>query len=55
MKVFKDTVKIGYKELGYKELGYNEHPVITNKINTFGWFQSFIGNVFSAITNKTRL
>ena len=37
--------KIGLKnintvKLGYNELGYNEHPVITNKINTDGWFQS---------------
>jgi len=30
----KNTVK-----LGYNELGYNEHPVITNKMNSFGWFQ----------------
>jgi len=21
------------------KLGYNEHPVITNKMNSFGWFQ----------------
>ncbi len=31
----KHTVK-----LGYNELGYNEHPVITNKIKSNGWFQS---------------
>jgi len=28
-------------KLGYNELGYNEHPVIKNKTNTIGWFQSF--------------
>ena len=36
-----NTVKLGYNELGYNELGYNEHPVITNKMNSIGWFQSF--------------
>jgi hypothetical protein len=35
------TVKLGYNELGYNELGYNEHPVITNKMKSNGWFQSF--------------
>jgi hypothetical protein len=28
-------------KLGYNELGYNEHPVITNKMKSNGWFQSF--------------
>jgi len=32
-------------KLGYNELGYNEHPVITNKLNTFGWFRSFLGYI----------
>ena len=31
----------GTVKLGYNELGCNEHPVITNKMNTVGWFQSF--------------
>ena len=35
-KGIKNTVK-----LGYNELGYNEHPVITNKLNTLGWYKSF--------------
>ncbi len=34
--VFGTTVK-----LGYNELGYNEHPDITNKLNSFGWFELF--------------
>ena len=36
-----NTVKLGYNEHGYNEHGYNEHPVITNKMNTVSWFQSF--------------
>ncbi len=28
-------------KLGYNKLGYNEHPVITNKLNTFGWSKLF--------------
>jgi hypothetical protein len=31
--------ELGYDELGYDELGYNEHPTITNKVSTVGWFQ----------------
>ncbi len=50
IKFFTDTVK-----LGYNELGYNEHPVITNKKKSNGWFQSFLWRIFSVITNKTRL
>ncbi len=42
-------------KLGYNELGYNEHPVITNKTKSNGWFQSFLWHIFSVITNKTRL
>ncbi len=33
--------ELGYNELGYNELGYNEHPDITNKLNSFGWFELF--------------
>ena len=32
-QIFAITVK-----LGYNELGYNEHPVITNKVISLGWF-----------------
>jgi hypothetical protein len=40
-------------KLGYNEIGYNVNSVITNKMNTAGWFQSFRWNIFSIITNKT--
>ncbi len=42
-------------KLGYNELGYNEHPDITNKLNSFGWFELFQGYIFPVITNRTRL
>ena len=37
------TIIVSYRtvKLGYNELGYNEHPVITNKVKTLGWFGSF--------------
>ena len=41
---FKNEIKSSYVytvKLGYNELGYNEHPVITNELNTIGWFKSF--------------
>ncbi len=28
-------------KLGYNELGYNEHPDVTNKLKSFGWFELF--------------
>jgi hypothetical protein len=30
--------KVYTVKLGYNELGYNEHPVITNKMKSNGWF-----------------
>ncbi len=35
-RLFTTTVK-----LGYNELGYNEYPLISNKLNTLGWYRSF--------------
>ena len=29
------TIKLRYNDIGYKD-----HPVITNTMNAFGWFQS---------------
>jgi len=50
-----NTVKLGYNELSYNKPGYNEHPAITNKISSLGWFGSFNWCSFPVITNWTRL
>ena len=48
---FVETVIV---KLDYNKLGYNKHPVIMNKMNSIGWFQSFLWQYLSVITNKTR-
>ncbi len=55
-KIFIHSILDLYNELGYNELGCDKHPVIINKLNSFGWWRSVQGiHMFPIITNKTRL